>query len=173
MTSHATQREIRERLVALIATHAGVAPETIGRGGSIWLYFPARSGIANHPSVTSFVADVHSQLDVYLTEDEWEEPSVDILARRIYMKRQNPGESLADRNREWAALRKGMAMSFIFGNAILGPIGWLSAAGPWRRRALVVLVLLIVLNCLILAVYLIEARRLRPKPTPGSATSRE
>jgi hypothetical protein len=80
MKSHTTQTEIHERLVALIASHAGVAAETIGRGGSIWLRFPAGSGRTNHPSVTSFVADVHSQFDVYLTEDEWEEPSVDILA---------------------------------------------------------------------------------------------
>jgi hypothetical protein len=89
------------------------------------------------------------------------------------MKRQNPRESLADWNREWAAIRKGVMMSFVFVNAILGPIGWLSAVGPWRRRALVVLVLLVVLNSLILASYLAEARRHRPKPTSGTAASRE
>jgi hypothetical protein len=84
MTSHTTQREIRARLVALISSHAGVAAETIGRGASIWLHFPAGSGRAKHPSVTSFVTDVRSQFDVHLTEDEWEDPSVDILARAAH-----------------------------------------------------------------------------------------
>ena len=81
MTPLKTQREIRDGLVALITTHTGVLAGSIEADANIWEHFPEYWGRGTSPVVTSFINDVQSAFNVFLTEEEWEDPTPDSLAR--------------------------------------------------------------------------------------------
>jgi hypothetical protein len=133
MTSLKTQKEIRERVLGLIASRTGFAAQSVGRDSRIWDHFPTSTNRGEHPTVTSFVQDVHSEFNVYLTEEEWEEPTPGSLADAILAKLENPASSVADWNHERATLKKGMLSAFVV-MAILGPAIFFFGSGPWVTR---------------------------------------
>lgn len=106
-------------LAVLVARYAGMAVESIDVNTAIWERFPV-SGRGEHPSVTSFVNDVHLGFDVYLTEEEWEDPTLESLAECIWTKRENPDKSKADWNRDRGERQKGFRMTIVLVNVILG-----------------------------------------------------
>lgn len=170
MTNREAHQHIRDALVVLIVRHAGIAADSIEPDKSIWERFPT-SGTAEHPSVASFVDEVHSHFDVYLTEEEWEEPSLERLAQVIYANRANPGRSLADWHREWSETRKGARVTFVFVNLVLGPILLFSIDGSWSRRVWVTLGLLLFVNSIFAFLYwrTIDAFRANRERSSSSA----
>jgi hypothetical protein len=59
---------------------------------------------------------------VYLTEEEWEKATLESLAECISTKRENPGMSEADWNREQRERQKGFRMTVVLVNVILEPM---------------------------------------------------
>jgi hypothetical protein len=165
MTSLKTQKEIRERLVTLIATHTGLPAGSVGRDSPIWDQFPTSSNRREHPTVTSFVDDVQSEFNVYLTEDEWEEPTPDSLAQVIRAKSENPAASVADWTNEKAARKKGMISAFVI-VVIFFPAIFFFGSGPWITRVVVGLGLPLFLGVMLLVGYRKDARKLDASP-PG------
>jgi hypothetical protein len=159
MTSLKTQKEIRDRIVALIASRTGVLAQSVGLNSPIWDHFPPSSTHKEHPTVTAFVHDVHSEFNVYLTEEEWEEPTPDSIAEDIRSKQQNPEASVADWADDRAALKKGMISSFVI-IAILFPAIFFFGSGPWLTRSVVGLGLPLFLGVLILIGYRNAIRKL-------------
>jgi hypothetical protein len=159
MTSLKTQKEIRERLVILIASHTSVPAESVGWNSPIWVHFPASSTRKEHPTVTSFVDDVQSEFNVYLTEEEWEEPTPDSLAQVIRAKSENPAASVADWTNERAARKKGMISAFVI-IVIVFPAIFVFGSGPWVTRVVVGLGLPLFLGVMLLVGYRKDARKL-------------
>ncbi|MEY2525982.1 MAG: hypothetical protein QOE73_753 [Verrucomicrobiota bacterium] len=162
MTSLKTQMEIRERVVALIVSHTGVLAQSVGRDSPIWDHFPTRtgrSGARESPTVTSFVQDVHSEFNVYLTEKEWEEPTPDSLAEDIRAKRENPAASVADWTHDRAALKKD-AINFFLIMVILGPAILFFGTGPLITRLVIGLGLPLFAGVMVLGGYRNRIRKL-------------
>src|SRR5215208_5544653 len=103
--------DIRDALVALIARNARVPVQSIERNRSVWEHFPP-SGRTEPPSMTSFVEEVRATFDVFLTEEEWEDPTLEELVQIVYAKSANPGKSIADWHREQTATQKGTKVGF-------------------------------------------------------------
>jgi len=158
MTSLKTQKEIRERIVALIASRTGVLAQAVGRDSPIWDHFPTSSNRRAHPTVTAFVDDVHSEFNVYLTEEEWEEPTPNRIAEDIHTKQRNPGTSVADWAHDRAARKKGMISSFVI-IVILFPAIFFFGSGPWLTRLVIGLGLPLFLGVLLLVGYREETRK--------------
>ena len=159
MTSLKTQKEIRERLVASIASHTGTPAESVGWNSPIWDNFPASSSRAEHPSVTSFVNAVQSEFNVYLTEDEWEEPTPDSLAQIIRAKIANPALSIADWTNEKTARKKGMIGAFVF-VVIAFPAMFVFGTGPFLTRVVIGLGLPVFLGAMLIGGYRKDVRKL-------------
>lgn len=160
MASLKAQSEIRDRLVALVARHAGIGAEHIRRDAPIWPHFPVGSGRREHPSVASFVHDVYSEFEVYLTEKEWEDPTPDSLAQCIRTKLENPSTSLADGAHDRAEIQRGLKMSVVVLNPLLAAACLLGAAGSWTRRVLMMAGLLVLINAMVLLIYCAESRKM-------------
>jgi hypothetical protein len=158
-TSLKTQREIRERLVALIALHTGVSAESVARESSIWDNFQPSKTRGEHPTVTSFIDGVQSEFKVYLTEEEWEDPTPESLAQTVRAKLENPAASLADWTRERDGELKGIKISMVFFTVLFGPIAFFSASGTLNRRMLVVTLLVLVFNLMLLSIYQDKKRK--------------
>ena len=152
MTSITSQREIRERVEALIASHTGVTPQTIDRDSPIWEHFPRNTGSVEHPTVTSFVQSVHTGFSVYLTEDEWENPTPNTLAEVIHAKRDNPAASDADWIHAREDLRKGYITFAVFMFALLAAF-ILVGRGPRITRVVVALALAFFFVVMLLVAY--------------------
>lgn len=153
--------------MALIASHAGISVEQIARDSSIWQHFPVGSGSREHPAVTSFVHDVCSRFEVYLTEEEWEDPTPDRLAQYICAKRENASASVADWRHDRREIQRGLRTSVVVLNVLVGTAGLLSASGPWIRRLFVVSGLLLLVDAMFLIVYRAETRKMNASD-PGS-----
>jgi len=159
MTPLKTQKEIRDRLVTLIATHTSLPAESVGWNSPIWDHFPASSTRREHPTVTSFVDDVQSEFNVYLTEGEWEEPTPDSLAQVIRAKIENPAASVADWTNDRAGRKKGMISAFVI-VVIVFPALFFFGSGPRLTRIVVGLVLPLFLGGMLLVGYRKDARKL-------------
>ena len=166
MSSHSTDT-IHNQVVAMIARHAGVSPESIELDAVIWDRFPPNPGRAEHPAVTSFVRDLHDTFDVYLTEAELAGPTPISLAERIPAKRANPAASKADWERANALRRKGATVSFAIVNLVFVPVGWFATRGSSTRRLLVTLGIGVFLNAVYAFIFWNENRRLRAKRPNG------
>ena len=105
---------------------------------------------------------MHSTFDVYLTEEEWENPTLELLAQTIYRKRANPDESIADWNRERSEIRKGARITFALLNGFLALAPFVTA-GSWTRRLWVTLGLLLFGNTMLLIVYRRSTRQFRSR----------
>jgi hypothetical protein len=157
--SFETQSEIRERLVALIALHTGVRAKSVARESSIWDNFQPSKTRGEHRTVTSFIDGVQSEFKVYLTEEEWEDPTPESLAHTVRAKLENPAASLADWTRERNEELKGIRVSMAFVTVLFGPIAFFSASGTLNRRVLVVALLVLVFNLMLLSVYYDKKRK--------------
>ena len=145
--------------MTLIASHTGRPAESVGWDSPIWDHFAASSNRGDHPTVTSFVDDVQSEFNVYLTEDEWEEPTPDSLAQIIRAKSENPAASVADWTNEKAGRKKGMISSFVI-IVIVFPAIFFFGTGPWLTRVVIGLVLPIFLGAMLLGGYRKDVRKL-------------
>ena len=154
-----TQNEIREKLVALIASHTSVPAERVGWHSPIWDHFPGSSTRSAHPTVTSFIDDVQSEFNVYLREEEWEEPTPEGLAQVIHAKKENPAASVADWINERAARKKGIISAFVI-VVVVFPALFFFGSGPWLTRVVVGLVLPLFLGVMLLVGYRKDARKL-------------
>jgi hypothetical protein len=159
MTSIRTQKDIRERVEALIASHTGVTPQSIDRDSPIWDHFPRNTGRVEHPTVTSFVQDVHIEFNVYLTEDEWENPTPNTLAEVMRTKRENPAASVADWTRDRADLKSGTMVFAVFVLALF-PAVFIFGSGPRITRVVVGLALPVFFAVLLVVGYRRKVRRL-------------
>jgi len=159
MTSLKTQKDIRERVVALIARHTGVTPESIDQDSPIWDHFPASANRGEHPTVTAFVQDAHSEFNVYLSEEQWEEPTPNTLAENIRAKRENPATSVADWTDDRAALKKGTIGLFAI-IVVFFPAIFFFGSGPWITRVAVGLALPFLLGVMLLMGYRKQTRKL-------------
>jgi len=160
MTSLKTQKEIRKRVVALIASHTGVTAESVEGDSPIWEHFPTSTTRAEHPTVTAFVQDVHSEFNVYLTEEEWGEPTPESLAKDIRAKRENPATSVADWAHDRAALKKG-TISFFVIIVILFPAIFFFGSGPLVTRLVIGLALPLFFGLMLLVGYRNQARKMK------------
>ena len=152
MTSSTTQKDIRERVEVLIASHTGVTPQTIDRDSPIWDHFPRNTGSAEHPTVTSLVQNVHTGFNVYLTEDEWENPTPDTLAEVIRAKRGNPEASVADWIHDREDLKKGYITFGVFMFALLAAFIFVGS-GPRITRIVIALAMAFVFVVMLLVAY--------------------
>jgi len=113
---------------------------------------------------------------VYLTEEEWEEPTLERLAQVIHAKCANPEKSMADWYRERSETRQGFRTMCVLLNVILGPIALLSmvlnSVGPWSKRIWTTLGLLLFLNAMLLFIYWKTTRRFRLPPSPTRSSSK-
>jgi hypothetical protein len=159
MTSLKTQKEIRERLVALIASHTSLPAESVGWNSPIWEHFPESSTRSEHPTVTSFIDAVQSEFNVYLTEEEWEDPTPDSLAQVIRAKIENPAASVADWTNDRAGRKKGMISGFVI-IVIVFPALFFFGSGPLLTRVVVGLVLPVLLGVMLLGGYRKDVRKL-------------
>ncbi|MFL5462842.1 MAG: hypothetical protein ACJ78I_11910 [Gemmatimonadaceae bacterium] len=159
MTSLETQKDTRERVVALIASHAGVTAESVQHDSPIWDHFPTSTNRWAHPTVTSFVQDVHSEFNVYLTEEEWEDPTPNTLTEDIHAKRENSATSVADLTHDRAAVKKGMISLFVI-IAIFFPAILFFGSGPWLTRLAVGLGMPLFLGLMLLLGYRKETRKM-------------
>ena len=156
---------IKSALVTMVSRHAGVGVGSVRESAPIWSHFPVSEGsYREHPSVTAFVDEVHSTFNVWLTEEEWDEPSLDSLSQRIRAKRETPSESIADWRREREASRKGLLITMLLMALLFGPAALLAVPGSWMRRVGMASALVVGLNALILLVYWLSTRRLRRNP---------
>lgn len=153
--------EIRNRVVALIARHSGVPVESVDLDTSIWDTFPPNEGRGEHPAVTSFVRDLHDTYDVYLTEEELEEPTPSLLAEHIATKLQNPAASEADWKHFLAQREKGRRWMFAVVNLVFAPMVLLGARGDWTRRLIVTVGLVALMNALVEVMWRLDSRRVR------------
>jgi hypothetical protein len=133
MTTFETQKDIREEVVALIASHTGITPHSIDRDSPIWVHFPRNTNKQEHPTVTSFVQDVHSEFNVYLTEDEWEQPTPNTLAEDIRAKRAEPAASVADWTKDRADLKSGTMVFAVFVLALIPAVFFLGSGSRTTR----------------------------------------
>lgn len=154
-----TQKDIRERLVTLIVSHTSIPAEAVGWNSPIWDHFPENSRRIEHPTVTSFVDDVQAEFNVYLTEDEWEEPTPDSLAQIIRAKIANPALSIVRWTDERAARKKGMIASFVF-LVIAFPAMFFFGSGPWLTRVVIGLGLPVFLAAMLVGGYHNDVRKL-------------
>ena len=159
MKSFETRNDIRERVVELIARHTGVTLQSIDRDSPIWDHFPRSANKREHPTVTSFVQDVHSEFNVYLTEDEWEDPTPNSLAEKIHAKRENPAASVADWTRDRADLKSGTMVFAVFVLALF-PAVFFFGSGPRITRVVVGLALPVFFAVLLLVGYRRKVREL-------------
>jgi hypothetical protein len=151
---------IRERLIALISRHAEVSPDSISQGSPIWQRFPVSTTYREHPAVTSFVHDVQSEFGVYLTEEEWQDPTPNSLAERIYAKSENPTVSRADWTRDENEMRRGARMAFVVLNVMLGIASLLAARGSPASQIFVVAGVLLLVNLTLLLIYRAAIKKL-------------
>lgn len=158
-----TSDEIRGMLVELIARDSGASRESIERQTPVWDHF-ARTGRAGNPSVRAFVEHVRATFGVFLTEEEWEAPTLEELTQTIYAKRLDADRSLEDWHRELSETQKGARFTFVFMNVLLGPLTLLAANGSWTRRVVGTIVLLLFLNTLMALSYRKAIKQLGPKP---------
>ena len=154
--------EIRETLVAPTSRHTGVPVQSIEGNVSVWEHF-APSGRAKRPSVMSFVKEVRATFNVFLTEEEWEDPTPEELVQIIHAKCADPGKSIADWHREREALQKGAKVAFGFLNILFGPGTFFVARGPMSQRLRVTLTILLVTNTFMLLSFWKEWRQLGSK----------
>jgi hypothetical protein len=159
MKSFETRNDIHERVVELIARHTGVTLQSIDRDSPIWDDFPRSANKREHPTVTSFVQDVHSEFNVYLTEDEWENPTPNTLAEKIRAKRDNPAASVADWTRDRADLKSGTIVFAVFVLALF-PAVFFFGSGPRITRVVVGLALPVVFAVLLRVGYRRKIREL-------------
>jgi hypothetical protein len=152
MTSITSQRDIRERVEALIASHTGVTPQRIDRDSPIWDHFPKNTGSVEHPTVTSFVQSVHTGFNVYLTEDDWENPTPNTLAEVIRAKRDNPAASEANWIHDREDLKKGYLTFAVFMFALLAASIFVGP-GPRTTRVVVALALAFLFVVMLLVAY--------------------
>src|SRR5262245_14110220 len=150
--------EISATLVALISRNTGAPEQSIERNVSVWEHF------RTHASVTSFVEEVCATFDVFLTEEEWEDPTLEELVQIVHEKCTDPGKSISDWHRERAEMHKGAKVTFGLVNIVLGAMAFFSARGPMSRRVWVTLGLLLFMNAMLLLSYWKEMRQLGPKP---------
>lgn len=116
---------LREHLVDLLARHTGVAAADVDPAEPFWKHFPPNYGNSTHPVTVAFIADVQRSYPVFLTEAEWEEPSVNDLAEIITAKLEDPQLSARDRRAERVALRKGTIQGLVVFNLLLLAVFWL------------------------------------------------
>jgi hypothetical protein len=159
MKSFETQKDIREKVVALIASHTGVTPQSIDRDSPIWIHFPANTNKQEHPAVTSFVQEVHSEFNVYLTEDEWEQPTPNTLTDDIRAKRENPAASIADWTKDRADLKSGTMVFAVFVLALFPAVFFLGS-GTRTTRVVVGIALSFFFAVLLLVGYRRKIREL-------------
>jgi hypothetical protein len=152
---------IQDKVVAMVARHAGVPVEAVRGNTRIWKKFPPSH--REHPSVTAFVKDVRAEFGVYLTEEEWENPTLKTLSERIRAKRENPALSVADWERDQTALRGGVAWMVGIG-AVMGLVAFAVAPGSLTYRVLLAGGLCALMSAIgLIGVYL-ETRRLGARP---------
>jgi hypothetical protein len=166
-----TLDEVRRRLLDLIARHGRAETELAEPDTSIWGRFPSSGAGTEHPTVTAFVKDVESTFDVYLTEEEWEDPTVQSLTETIHAKRLNPDKSIADWQRERGKSRKGLKWMLWFVNLLFGPIPLFTVPGPWSRKMAIALGLSVFMNTMLLLSYWASMRRSRWKPRAAPSSS--
>jgi hypothetical protein len=154
-----TQSEIRERLVALIALHTGVSAKSVARESSIWDNFQPSTTRGEHPTVTSFIDGVQSEFKVYLTEEEWEDPTPESLAHDVRAKLENPAASLADWTHDRKSTLSGFITMFVVTNVLIVGVGVASVVGTWEQRASVMVGLLLLVNLMTLNLYRAEKRK--------------
>ena len=159
MTLVETHKDVRERVEALIASHTGVTRQSIDPDSPIWDHFPRNTGRVEHPTVTSFVRDVHTEFNVYLTEDEWENPTPNTLAEVIRAKRENPAASVADWIQRREDLRKGTITATVFTFAVF-PAVFFFGSGTRITRVVIGLALPFVFGVMLLIVYRRKVREL-------------
>ncbi|MFL5557142.1 MAG: hypothetical protein ACJ794_00785 [Gemmatimonadaceae bacterium] len=159
MTSLETEHDIRQSVVALIVSHAGVTAESVKPDSPIWDHFPTSTNRWAHPTVTSFVQDVHSEFNVYLTEEEWEDPTPNTLVEDIQAKRENPAASVADWSHDHAAVKKGMISLFVI-VAIFFPAIFFFGSGPWLTRLALGLGMPLFLGLMLLLGYRKQIRKM-------------
>jgi hypothetical protein len=167
-----TLDEVRRRLLDLIARHGRAETEPIEPDTPIWGRFPSSGAGTEHSTVTAFVKDVESTFDVYLTEEEWEDPTVQSLTETIHAKGMNPDKSIADWQRERSEQRRGLRSMLLLVNLVFGPIGLFAAAGSWSRRVWFTTEYLLFMNAMVLLGYWANTRRYRWKPRATSSSSR-
>jgi len=152
MKSFEARTDIRAKVVELIARHTGVTLQSIDHDSPIWDHFPRSSNRGDHPALTSFVQSVHSEFNVYLTEDEWEDPTPNTLAETIHAKRENPAASVADWTKDRADLKSGTMVFAVFVLALF-PAVFFFGSGPRITRIVVGLALPVVFAVLVLVGY--------------------
>ena len=128
-----SQSEVLARVRLMIAAHAKHPHSEIRDNTIVWDLFPPSQGPYEEPSVTEFVRAVHREFSVFLTEDEWERPSVSALAALVARKADSPEASAADRASERRVRQKGTLFSLaIF--TVVGALTFFVAEGSERRR---------------------------------------
>jgi uncharacterized membrane protein len=94
---------------------------------------------------------------VYLTEDQWEEPTPNTLAEDIRAKRENPAASVADWTKDRAALKTG-TIGFAMFMFVLLAASFFFVSGPLITAVVVRLTLAFLLVVMLVLGYRRKAR---------------
>src|SRR5687768_14801923 len=114
------ESSVRRRILDLLARHSGVSEQEIDPEASVWDCFPDSSANrAGQRAVEAFCAEVEREFGVFLTEEEWESPTVDALVETVASKIGDPARSAGDWRKERAALRSGTIQVVVFYNALV------------------------------------------------------
>ena len=109
--------------------------------------------------MTSFIDGVQSEFKVYLTEEEWEDPTPESLAHDVRAKLENPAASLADWTHDRKSTLSGFITMFVVTNVLIVGVGVASVVGTWEQRASVMVGLLLLVNLMTLNLYRAEKRK--------------
>jgi hypothetical protein len=123
----------REDIIAAlrnkIAQILSIPASSVENGKSIWNLFPPNLGRAQAPEVTSFCLYVSNEFKIYLTEREWEAPTLEKLAAHIMEKQANPQHMLAQIKKDRESQKKGLKIALITFPVLFGLCGILIMSG--------------------------------------------
>jgi hypothetical protein len=132
-------RQSREQIIAAlrdkISAILSIPASSVENSKHIWKLFPPNSGRVESKELTEFGLYVANEFKVYLTEREWDAPTLAKLADHIVEKQANPEHMLAQIKKDWADQRMGLKVALICWPIIFGLCGIFSVteAPPEKR----------------------------------------
>lgn len=152
---------LRDKISAILSIPA----LSVENSKHIWELFPPNPGRVEAKEVTEFCLYVADQYKVYLTEGEWEAPSLAELADHILEKRANPEHMLAQLRKDRADQRKGLKAALIVFPILFGLCGVVMAyeAPPEKRVAGVIIMaaLICFMESIVITIWVATSRKFK------------
>jgi hypothetical protein len=167
-------RRSREQIIAAlrdkISAILSIPASSVENSKHIWKLFPPNSGRVESKELTEFALYVANEYKVYLTEREWEAPTLAKLADHIVEKQANPEHMLAQLRKDWADQRKGLKVALIVWPIIFGLVGvfGVNGAPPERRLygAIFMAALICFMELVAMAIWVGTSRKFKRQAEP-------